>query len=200
MTVISLAARQAALANGTSADVRHLARGFGGAVPVDVLVESPNATQIAEHLLTRIERSLKSCVVLHDEAMLQVSRELDDLIAGFADGEVGFVSVAIGRRLTDDSADESGVALRDPVDDCAVVPSIVLCARGSHVVGVATAVAAPRSADSIVAATVSSSRAGLSVVLARHVLVLGGPSAEPLLRMSDASGIAITASGDLYPC
>jgi hypothetical protein len=179
---------------------RHLTSGTAGDVPVDVLVEGPGAERLARHILARLVRVLPVSPVLHDEALLAAGRALDDLLPGLASDNVPFVAVSVGRRLERSSSGDGEIVLADPTDACALVPSVVVVARELHVVGVATAIAAPAGPMSLVAATVSSSRAALSTVLARHVLALGPTSAEPLLRMSDASGLAITASGALFPC
>ena len=198
MTILSFA--EAAERAADCSTVRHLMSGTAGDVPVDVLVEGPGAERLAQHVLNRLVRVLPSSPVLHDEALLAAGRALDDLLPGLTDGTVAFIAVSVGRRLDRSSSSDGAVVLAEPSDACAVVPSVVVVVRESHVVGVATAITAPSGPLSLIAATVSSTRAALSTVLARHVLALGPTSAEPLLRMSDASGLAITANGALLPC
>ena len=178
----------------------HITGGFSGDIPVDVLVEGRAAERTARHILQRLLFVLPKSPVLHDEALLYAGRSLDDLITGIAQECIPFLTVSVGRQLAASSGSSTGISLVDPADHGVVVPSVVIVARGDHIVGVATAVAAAKGPDSLVAATVSSARSGLSTVLARHVLTLGPLSAEPLLRMSDASGIAISASGAYMPC
>lgn len=171
-----------------------------GSIPVDVLVEGALAERRAKHLLSRLLLTLPKTPVLHDEALLDAGRAADDLIAGIVDDHSSFVSVSIGRRFDETSGDSEGVVMVRHIDDCVAVPSIVVVARGTHIVGVATAVGSPAGPDSLASATVSSSRCGLSAVLARHILGFGIRSAEPLLRMSDASGLAVSAAGCVLPC
>ena len=193
MTITSLAEH----ATRTS-DSRFIVSGSAGHIPVDVLVEGRAAERTARHILQRLLHLLPESQVLHDEALLSASRALDDLVAGIARESIPFLSVSVGRPLAPNSGSRRGVTVADPVNACdygTVMPSVVIVASGRHIVGVATAVSTPRGPDSLIAATVSSAQTGLSTVLARHVLVLGPSSAEPLLRMSEASGIAIAATG-----
>ena len=192
MTIISLARY--------AADVRHLCSGAAGSVPVDVLIEGPGASKLARYTLARLAHALPPMLVLHDDALLTAGRVLDDLLPGVASDEIPFLVVSIGRRIDPVSSDAGGIVLADPQDSCAVLPSVMVVARGAHIVGMATAIAAPKCPDSLIAATVSCGRAAMSTVLARHILTLGPTSAEPLLRMSDASGLAICADGSLIPC
>ena len=192
MTILSLAQY--------AHDVRHLMSGAAGSVPVDVLIEGPGASKLARYTLARLAHALPSMLVLHDDALLAAGRVLDDLLPGVASDEIPFLVVSVGRRIDPCSTDAGGIVLAEPLDSCSVIPSVLIVARGTHIVGMATAIAAPKRPDSLIAATVSCGRAAMSAVLARHVLALGPSSAEPLLRMSDASGIAVCADGSLIPC
>lgn len=192
MTITSLAP--------ATAHSRRITSGFAGDIPVDVLVEGRAAERTARHILQRLLFVLPKSPILHGEALLAAGRSLDDLINGIAQECIPFLTVSVGRQLAVSSSSSSGISLVDPADHGVVIPSVVIVARGDHIVGVATAVAAAKGPDSLVAVTVSSARAGLSTVLARQVLALGPVSAEPLLRMSDASGIAISATGAYVPC
>lgn len=209
MTITSLAEHAV-----RKSDYRFLLSGFAGQVPVDVLVEGRAAERTARRILQRLLGTLPNSSILDDDAMLSVSRALDDLIAGIARETIPFLSVSVGRQLSANSGSRRGVSVAHEADPahpagaadpahCAgyggALPSVVLVAKGEHIVGVATAVAAPNGPGSLIAATVSSARTGLSTVLARHVMVLGSRSAEPLLRLSDASGIAVAANGDYLP-
>jgi hypothetical protein len=192
MSIISLADRR-------SADTRCLVGGFAGGVPVDVLVESPSASKVARHVLQRLVHLMPAAPVLHEEAHLAAAHILDALIDELAVEQIPFVSVSVGCHL-EATTSPAGTVVADPSDPWSVSPSLVVALTNGTATGISTAIAAPKDAHSLVSATVSSARLALSTVLARSVLVLGSLEASTLLASSKATGIAVSADGDIHPC